>query len=137
LPISGLKIVVQVIEERMDEIQAALTSTTHIHEMTCFYCFMIARRYSDAKNYLASVPWAELSLFYAKQAANENGLHLSTAHRLAAQMQRNADFFSESLKNYDASLAISENHGARHERQSLLDQMEQWTGSSGKLTPGC
>jgi hypothetical protein len=135
LPISGLKIAIQVIEERMDEIQAALTG--HAHEMTYFLCFMIARRYSEAKNYLAAVPWAELSLFYTKRVANDDKQHLSTAHRFAAQMQRNADFFSKSMENYDASLVISENFRARQERQSLLHQMEQWTGSSGKLTPGC
>jgi hypothetical protein len=85
LPISGLKIVVQVIEERMDEIQAALTSTTHIHEMTCFYCFMIARRYSDAKNYLASVPWAELSFFMPSKPPMITGY---TCPRLIAWLRK-------------------------------------------------
>jgi hypothetical protein len=136
LPIAGLKIALQVVEVRMDEIRKAVTGD--VHEMAFFLCFLISRKYAQAKNYFAAVPWAELSLFYTKQSAKEVSEHLSIAHQFAAQAQRDADFFSKSMENFDASLVVMpENEKARQERQSLLRQMEQWTGSSGKLTPGC
>jgi hypothetical protein len=136
LSIAGCKIVLQVIEERMDEIQEELTFD--VHDTTFYLCFLISRRYAQAKNYFAAVPWAELSLFYMKQVANTEREHLSIANQYAAQAQRDADFLSKSMEYYDASLVVmSENGKARREQQSLLRQMEEWTGSSGKLTPGC
>jgi hypothetical protein len=136
LSIAGCKIVLQVIEERMDEIQE--TATDDVHNTTFYLCFLIAGRYAQASNYFAAVPWAELSLFYVKQIAKKDREHLSVGYQFAAQAQRDADFLSKSMKNYDASLVVmSENDKAYQEQQSLLLQMEQWTGSSGKLTPGC
>jgi hypothetical protein len=136
LSMAGCKIVLQVIEERMYEIQEALNCD--VHDTTFYLCFLISRRYAQAKNYFAAVPWAELSLFHTKQMGKEDREHLSIAHQFAAQAQRDADLFSKSMENYDASLvAMSENDKACREQQILLRQMEQWTGSSGRLTPGC
>jgi hypothetical protein len=109
-----------------------------VHDTNFYLCFLISRRYAQGKNYFAAVPWAELSLFYTEQITKEEREHLSIAHQFAAQAQRDADFLSKSMEYYDASLVVmSENEKARQERQSLICQMEQWTGSSGKLTPGC
>jgi hypothetical protein len=138
LPIAGLKIVLHMIEERMAEILEAATGAA-ICKTTFYLCSDIASRYREAKNYLVAVPWAELSLFYTKQLTTRDRTHLSISHHFAALAQRDADLLSKSLENYDASLLVmSENHQARRGRENLIRQMEeQWTGSSGELTPGC
>ena len=55
------------------------------------------------------------------------------AHKFAAMAQRCADFLSKSLEYYDLSLVACDDG----ERRGTLREMAQWTGTSGKLTPGC
>jgi hypothetical protein len=63
---------------------------------------------------------------------------LAISHKYAALTQRFADLLSKSLENYDACLALSDSGEIREARNRVVLEMEQqWTGSSGKLTPGC
>jgi hypothetical protein len=131
MPISGLKVVLQVIEERMQEVQDA--RTCDVHEFSSQFCYLLVKEYGNAKNYLAAAPWAELNLFHIKQSAREDRGHISTALVFAALIQRCADFLSKSLEYHDLSLVTSNEGG----RPGTVLEMAQWTGTSGKLTPGC
>jgi len=86
----------------------------------------------EAKNYLAAAPWAELHLLHVKQYETDNR-RLSMAHKFAAMAQWCADFLSKSLEYYDLGLVACDDG----ERRGTLREMAQWTGTSGKLTPGC
>ena len=94
MPTSGLKVALQVSKEHRHEMQDALNCTVH---RLSSHLFFLAKRYVEAKNYLAAAPWAELHLLHVKQYKTDNR-RLSMAHKFAAMAQRCADFLSKSLE---------------------------------------
>jgi hypothetical protein len=64
MPTSGLKVALQVSKEHRHEMQDALNCTVH---RLSSHLFFLAKRYVEAKNYLAAAPWAELHLLHVKQ----------------------------------------------------------------------
>jgi hypothetical protein len=78
-----------------------------------------------------------MGLHNTKQVARVHMVHLSIAYKVTALIQRNAEFLSKSLEYYDASLVLSESEEIRVARNKTVREMKQWTGSLGKLTPGC
>jgi hypothetical protein len=145
LDIPALEILLQVIEQRKDELFAhymrlkkvtrKVTSWSEMFfEGRCrLCCNRIGEKYEEVKNYRGAIPWYERSVVHAFpkdfRAMQLNNLGLA---------QKKAGFLSAALKSYNASVQLDPGGpNARNNREMLLREMKAWTGSSGKLTPGC
>ena len=157
LPIPALEILILVAEEREDEIVAAYNvidsgqcnkevykSVVQMLILVC--CNRIGELYEEVRNYRGAIPWYERSVLHAQkrvQGDNREGNVEGCKHTLCAQhcnlglAQKHAALFSEALKNYDKSLQLSPKRDVIENRKTLLREMKEWTGTSGKLTPGC
>jgi hypothetical protein len=148
LDIPALEIVVQVFEQRKDEFVAHLpkmSSTVFVtrfedfFEQQCLsYCTRLGEKYEEVKNYRGSILWYERALAHGIKLPPRVAWSSSTIHSNLGFSQRHAGLLSAVLESYNASLQLDPGNVATLEnRKELLDEMEAWTGSSGKLTPGC
>jgi hypothetical protein len=152
LDIPALVIVVQVFEQRKDECFAHLSnlslttfdsSVEFFEGRCCVYCKKIGDKYEEVKNYRGSISWYERSVAHAikkfKVAPTANFKRkLSALHCILGLAQKKAGSLSAALENYNASLQLEPGASALPQhRKTLLLEMKEWTGSSGKLTPGC
>lgn len=144
LPISAIQIFLQVMEERKGELLAALKQRqmdredreNFISSISFFCCDVIAEKNRQARRYRDALPWSELGLFHAKQGRSR--ILLAAARTLLGSTQQLAGLLSEATKTYDDSLGLGSAAGDVWKyREALLREMEEWTGSSGKLTPEC
>ena len=142
LSTDAIKIFLQVLEDRKDELFVMLNGT-YRHEMSefvssiSFYCCdVISEKYRQAGNIHCALPWSELALFHAKQARSRT--LLAAAYVFLGSAQPSAGLLIEASRTYDNSLGLGSAAGDVWKyREELLREIEQWTGSSGKLTPGC
>lgn len=112
-------------------------------EQQCLsYCTRLGEKYEEVKNYRYSIPWYERSLAHAikkckvaPSAISEK--ILSQQHCNLGLAQKRVGFLSAALENYNKSLQVEPGGTALGNRSKLLREMKEWTGSSGKLTPGC
>jgi hypothetical protein len=144
LPITAIQIFLQVMEERKGELLAALKQRhmdgedrqNFISSISFFCCDVIAEKNRQARRYRDALPWSELGLFHAKQGRSR--ILLAAALTLLGSTQQLAGLLNEAAKSYDDTLGLGSAAGDVWKyREALLREMEEWTGSSGKLTPGC
>lgn len=105
-----------------------------------FCCHCIASRLRAKKDFREAVPWAELAMFYAIQA-HENttdGRNLPSNYLFLSQTHAMADMFTQSLEDFEKLSALMNSNSEReNEARAMLSAfMKDWTGTSGKLTPG-
>lgn len=164
LPMAGLKILLCVLEEREEELFTSrmnvpfinwneATCKTH-YRWLCRCCYItISQEYESVNNYRGAITWCERAIRHGGVEELQNmaqqdasvAFGVSTLYLLLGSAQQNAGHLTAALKNYDVSKNIidaSELDDVFREcvtkhRAKLLQEMKQWTGSSGKLTPGC
>lgn len=142
LPISAIKIFLQVLDARKNELFVILNGVHQggmkefVSSMSFFCCDVIAEKYrQDGRNRYA-LPWSQLALFHARQARSRT--LLAAAHVFLGSTQQSVGMLREASDTYDSSLGLGSSAGDVWKyREDLLREIEQWTGSSGKLTPGC
>ena len=157
LPIPALEILILVAEEREDEIVTAYKVINRdqctkevyksmVQSLICVCCNRIGELYEEVRNYRGAIPWYERSLLHAQKRIkcdDREGNVEACKDALCAQhcnlglAQKYAALFSEALKNYDKSLQLFPQRDVIENRKTLLREMKEWTGTSGKLTPGC
>lgn len=144
LPIAGIEILLQVVVDRQDELHLCFgykpvhdtQVSQFLHLTTVECCLRIGEKYKEARNYRSAAPWYERALVHSQQSglSQEN---LCAQYYTLGLAQKCAGFLTEALKSYNASLKLARIQGVVENRKTLLCEMEMWTGSSGKLTPGC
>ena len=99
------------------------------------------RELRQAGSYRNAVPWAELSVFYALHSqGGTEAANLAGAHSFTSQIYAVADMLTMSMNEFDKCAHLvggnSEENGENMARYMIRDAMKQWTGSSGRITPG-
>jgi len=137
LTMNGLKLLLQVLETRKDDMQTTSGSAAGAAFMGAF---LVSKAYDSLQNYRAAVPWAELSLHYAHHFQFEDSADsLRGAYVFASMVQAKADMFTKSLTSFNLSLghANASSPSVVHPaRDTICREILEWTGSSGKLTAG-
>jgi hypothetical protein len=144
LPILAIQIFLQVLDERKGELLVALKQRNmgmedrenYISSISFLCCDVIAEKNRQARRFRDALPWSELGLFYAKQGRSR--ILVAAARTLLGFTQQLAGLLTEATKTYDESLGLgSVAENVWEYREALLREMEEWTGSSGTLTPRC
>jgi hypothetical protein len=144
LPMPAIQIFLQVVEQRKGELLVALKQRNmgredrenYISSISFLCCDVIAEKNRQARRIRDALPWSELGLFHAKQGRSR--ILVAAARTILGSTQQLAGLLSEATKTYDDSLGFGSAAGNVWEyREALLREMEEWTGSSGTLTPGC
>ena len=141
LPIPGIEALLQVFEDRKNELHTlsmadGLTTTdSFFHAVSYRLCLSIGEQYEEVNNYRGAIPWYRRALHHSRN--QDDPVTVSEAHcNLGLALKYNG-FLSEALGHYDKSLELNDNHDVHDNRKTLMREMKAWTGSSGKLTPGC
>jgi len=157
LPPPTLEILLRVTEERSDEIYSGFKhmlgdagpteglGKAYAHSLCCLCCNKIGEQYEEGENCRGAIPWYERSVLHArKRMLFDDPENAPTCKKsLGTQLcnlglaQKRAGFLSAALESYDASVEIFDGGYTAGNRQALLGEMKEWTGSSKKLTPGC
>lgn len=158
LPPPANEILLGIYQERSDEIQAAFAKMSgkdytkahcdaYIHLMSTYCCNRIGELYEHVENFRGAIPWYERALHHAKQRSvhdtrkeNEHCRKAIIAEQYCnlGLAQKRAGMLTVALENYDKSLELVSDEGnASGNRQTLLREMKEWTGSSERLSPGC
>lgn len=154
LPIPALEILIRVVEARKVEIMSCFkmlpgsppdkVCEEQVQVSLVEFTNRIGELYEEVHNFRGAIPWYERCLMEAKKRLPINDQYakgiqktIATQHNNLALAQKNAGFLSKALLNYNASLQIVPSDDVRENRKTLRREMKQWTGSSGKLTPGC
>ena len=145
LDIPAMEILIRVLEERAAEINSRNSAVDEFaRNLSMVFTNRIGELYEEVSNYRAAIPWYERALIDSKKYEEANPQHASLKQMVGSQhcnlglAQKNAGFFSKAFENYNASYSILRNVGTiAANRKKLLREMEEWTGTSGKLTPGC
>lgn len=141
LSADAIKIILQVLEDRKDELFAMSLSSdmemrAFVSSLFFYCCDVIAEKYRQAGRIRFALPWSELALFHAKQTCSRP--LLAAAHIFLGSSQQSAGMLSEACKTFDGSLGLGSSAvDVWKYREALICEIEQWTGSSGRLTPGC
>ena len=142
LSIPVLQVILQVIEERKDEMPYSQDGTMvdKAGDASHFCCYFIAKQLEEAHDYLAAVPWNELSMFQATHSEGGQEVeNLAPSYLFSSQIYFKADLLSKSLNDFDACGALlgeSAREQGEETRSMIVDAMKEWTGSSSKLTMG-
>lgn len=155
LTIPAMEILLQVSEERSDEISSGLqqmfpndhgnSSLEYIYSMKAKFCNQLGMLQEEEDSYRAAIPWYTRSVYFAKKRLEADTQHneancklaLSAQHCNLGLAQKRAGFYNKAMENYDISLGLRHNEDVEKNKETLETEMKQWTGSSGKLTPGC
>jgi hypothetical protein len=159
LSMGGLVILMNAIEDRLDEVQGYLdaqassefvkkvydqtSALSFFHfQVACDFCNFIGEKYEKAKNYRSAIPWYERDVAHARQIATpaKRLSSMVTAYCNLGLAQKRAGFLRGALKSYDAGIALgldNRQHFLKENRETLLEEMDVWKGSSGQLPPGC
>lgn len=142
LSTEAVKIFLQVLDVRKEELFAMLNGMhdeelrEFVSSISFYCCDVIAENYRQAGRTRCALPWSQLALFHAKQARSRT--LLAAAHVFLGSAQQSAGMLIEASRTFDGSLGLGSSAGDVWKyREDLLREIEQWTGSSGKLTPGC
>ena len=142
LSIDAVKIFLQVLEARKEELYIVLNGMhkaelqEFVNSISFYCCDIIADSYRQCGRTRYALPWSELALFYAKQARSRT--LLAAAYVFLGSTQQSAGMLMEASRTFDGSLGLGSSAGDVWKyREDLLREIEHWTGTSGKLTPGC
>jgi hypothetical protein len=144
LPILAIQIFLQVLDQRKGELLVALKQRNmgiedrenYISSISFLCCDVIADKNRQARRFRDMPPWSELGLFHAKQGWSR--ILVAAAHTLIDSTQQLAGLLREATKTYDETLGLgSAAENVWEYQEALLHEMEEWTGSSGTLTPRC
>lgn len=134
LTINGLKVLLQVMELRTDEVQAIGDASSGAPALCAR---LVAKAYDMFQNYRAAVPWAELSVHYARTSPIGDPEQIRDANCFASMVQAKADLFTKSLESFDAGMGPGDDTDTQEiGRALILKERNKWVGTSGILTPG-
>jgi transcription elongation factor Elf1 len=143
LPIEALQVILHVIESRKDQMSFMDhgRKVDYYGDAAHFCCYFIAKEFRQRHNYRGAVPWAELSVFYALHShGGTEAANLAEAYSFTSQIYAVADMLTMSLNEFDKCARLiggnAEENGENMAREMIRDAMKDWTGSSGKITPG-
>mmetsp|Transcript_28373 Transcript_28373/g.51393 ORF Transcript_28373/g.51393 Transcript_28373/m.51393 type:complete len:227 (+) Transcript_28373:742-1422(+) len=118
----------------------------YIYSLKAKCCNQLGESHEEECNYRAAIPWYERSLLYAQKRrlvmppSNDDTSAkraVSTQHCNLGLAQKRAGFLRKAKENYDASLELHYSADVAKNKELLLEEMKEWTGTSGKLCPGC
>lgn len=139
LPIDAIKVFLHVLEERKEELFAILDQDgmrEFVSSVSFYCCDVLCEKYRQAGSNRCALPYSQLALFHARQSRSRT--LLAAAHVFLGSTQQSVGMLSDASNTYDKSLGLGSSAGdVWRYREDLLREIEQWTGSSGKLTPGC
>lgn len=142
LSIDAVKIFLQVLHARKEELFVVLNGILKaeleefVNSISFYCCDIIADSFRQCGRTRCALPWSELALFHAKQARSRT--LLAAAHVFLGSTQQSAGMLMEASRTFDGSLGLGSSAGDVWKyREDLLREIEQWIGTSGKLTPGC
>lgn len=135
LTINGLKVLLQVMESRKDEMAEAVVGEVSA-EAPSLCALLLAKAYDMFQDYRAAVPWAELSVHYALTRP-VGPAHIRDAYAVASMVQAKADLLTKSLESFDAGVGPEDDAGSTESaRADIVRERNKWIGTSGILTPG-
>jgi hypothetical protein len=152
LSITALEIFLQVVHAREEEMTINLpimfdsedVQRGYIYSLKAKCCNQLGESHEEEFNYRAAVPWYERSLLYAQKrrlvmSPNDTSAKqaVSTQHCNLGLAQKRAGFLRKAKENYDTSLELHYSEDVARNKETLLEEMKEWTGTSGKLCPGC
>mmetsp|Transcript_1238 Transcript_1238/g.2715 ORF Transcript_1238/g.2715 Transcript_1238/m.2715 type:complete len:621 (+) Transcript_1238:269-2131(+) len=110
----------------------------------CFsqYCNRIGELYEDDGNSRSAIHWYERAVLHSRKArtlqnnSKECRAALSMLYNNLGVAQRRAGVLTDAMKAYDLAIELHpEDETARNNKERLSSELEEWTGSSGKITP--
>lgn len=153
--VPAVEIVMLVVESRSQEICSypdlvplKLSAQTYIQYIYCRCCNRIGALNEEADNVHCAMYWFERAVMYAsrmvelekdsgsddaKSTCNEQ---LGIQHGSLGDVQERAGLLTKALASYNAAIALSAGL-AGIELETVQNEIEEWTGTSGNLTPGC
>ena len=149
-PIPALEIFLHVLENRLDEVKLLdTTSPSGVQvEPTDFFfygvafvcCHEIGQQYEQMLSFRGAIPWYERCVIYAQRIGNPQFKTpaLGLAYNNLGLAQKHNSFLQRAKETYEKGLETDPNNTEILRNLNILqEEMSNWTGSSGKLTPGC
>jgi tetratricopeptide (TPR) repeat protein len=106
------------------------------------YSNRIGELYEDDGNSRSAIYWYERAVLHSRKALklqNDSAqckALLSMLYNNLGVAQRRAGLLTDAMNAYDQSIALHpEDDTAHNNKQRLQAELDEWTGSSGKLTP--
>jgi len=142
---AAMKIYIDVVDMRMDAFYEVCLKQgdTRTKEEIRFTLLiqsnnLIGEAYEAMDNPFASIPY----YLKAAQLADESGNieHIGRLYCNLGLAQKRCDMYSLAKKSYEKSLSVIQGfnlEAVEQNYQKLLKEMEEWTGTSGKLAPHC
>ena len=141
LDISTLEILIRVVDERAAEIDAFManqpTGDPFTKQLSMVYTNRIGELYEEVRNYRGAIPWYERALMDSKNQTPTQPEMVASQHCNLGLALKHAGLFSRALENYNASIVMEDSNKVKKNRDTLRREMKEWTGTSGRLTPGC
>ena len=156
--IAAVEIVMQVVESRTREIcnypelvQIKLSPEAFVQYLYCLCCNRIGELYESSENFQSAIHWYERSVMYAttmveleKNSSDEAKAQcvgqLSAQYNNLGLAQKKAGLLSQALASNNTAIEKSNPvplPKTQRNLEALKSEIEEWTGTSGKLTPGC
>lgn len=139
--IAAVEIVMQVVQARAQELAGSPKYSVEEYTecMHCCCCSRIAELYQEAENYESATFWSERALIHATNVVDKQSdddlrfegqvrrqfFKLGNAHREAGRLIKAYECYRKASDGFSGFL------------YTCHEEMEQWTGTSGNLTPGC
>ena len=152
---ASVEIVARVVEERAHEIAAGMVlyygaddvhanvkADAHVHYLQALTCNRMGELYEELCCYRSAVHWYERGVHYATllRGAPHHPKQAETASKLYNALglaQKRAGFLTAAWQSYSTSLEILHTPETQRNLQILKREMDEWTGTSGKITPEC
>jgi hypothetical protein len=99
------------------------------------WCGLISERLEKDGKHLASIPWYEGMLHYAKLNGKPKGIAIAYCNLALAQ--KFCGLLAAAQTNYDQSLRTMILPHVGDNKAKLTVEMRDWIGTSGRITPGC
>lgn len=154
LQIPYLEILLKVWEERVDELASAIADMTRLghgagaphpeqvfNQIGMIYTNRLGELYEEVSNFRGAILWYERAVVFAKKRKpHVPDVYANPAigrqYSNLALAQKRAGFLTKALENYNIAVPVDPT-GSVQNREKLIAEIKEWTGSSGKLTPGC
>lgn len=116
----------------------------HIQYLQSICCHRMGQLHERNHNFHSAIHWHQRALWHLTQQvllqkcnSAECLARLTRQHHNLGFAQKRAGFFQHALTSYNQAMDLCPNDSTKGNLEVLVEEMKQWTGTSGKMTPGC
>lgn len=158
---AAVEILMRVTEERADGIVSGLQTLGlikpedvaagdeekwaqgYVEHLCSKYCNRMGELYEDEGNYRSAIHWYDRAILHSRKrkelqpgSVEECNAVLSMFHNNLGVAQRRAGMLNAAMESYNIAIGLHpSDQTAVNNMERLNMELEQWTGTSGKLTP--